>query len=147
MKYVGGAFLILFCAFVGLRAVLLLLPSDVVTSWYASLEAARSDRLFERGWLPDILPLSTHNLRTSNNVALNGSEGEFSFTPSDYASLVSHLRPYETIHPPFVDFEQSVVQMRGKGFQPTIYVQGGSTWVFFCKPEVGYCKYTLRTSR
>ena len=43
-------------------AFLLLCSCDVVTSKYATLADARNDRLFERGWLPDILPPSTREI-------------------------------------------------------------------------------------
>ena len=74
-----------------------LLPNDIVTSEYATLEAARADHLFGRGWLPDILPLSAYDIRTSNNLDIDTSEGEFSFDPSEYKVFVSHGRPYDNV--------------------------------------------------
>ena len=50
---------------------------DVVTSNYETMQDARNDRLFERGWLPDILPDSTTSIRTSNDLDINTSVGEF----------------------------------------------------------------------
>ncbi len=61
--------------------------SDVVESNYATLAEARADQLFGRGWLPDVLPASAFNIRTSNNLDLNQSEGEFSFRPDDSGDL------------------------------------------------------------
>jgi hypothetical protein len=54
----------------------------------------RTDHVFERGWLPDILPASAHDIHTRNNLDLNLSDGEFSFEPVDAAAFVSRVQPY-----------------------------------------------------
>jgi hypothetical protein len=98
MKYlIGGAFavvLLLSCYF----TALLLIPSNIVASHYPTLATARADRLFERGWLPDILPPSTYGIRTANDLDLNTSEGEFSFDHSEYVSFAKQLLQYQTTH-------------------------------------------------
>ena len=134
---------VLFCTVFGLVGLVLLLPSDVVTSRYASIAAARADNLFDRGWLPDILPPSANTIRTSNNLDLNTSEGEFSFAPPDYSLLASHVQPYKTTNTPFANFERGVARMQNKGFLLSTYAEEKTTWVFFCKPEKGYCEYTM----
>jgi hypothetical protein len=116
---------------------------DVVTSRYESLHDARADQLFGRGWLPDILPPSAGNIRTSNNLDLNTSEGEFSFAISEYAAFAARLQPYGAIDAPFVNFEGKVEQMRADGFHPAVFEDESSTWIFFCNPEGGHCVYTM----
>ena len=140
MKRIAAVVTILFCGFLGL---MYLLPSDTVTSRYATLTAARSDNLFERGWLPDILPPSAYSIRTSNDLDVNTSEGEFFFAPSDYSLFASRVQPYMNVQAPNADFEASVVRMQSKGLQPSVYVEVGATWVFFCKKEAGYCEYNM----
>ena len=56
------------CSPVVAIAALLLFGCDMMTSRHATLDNARPDRLFERGWLPDILPPSMRYIRVSNNV-------------------------------------------------------------------------------
>ena len=138
---------VLLCAIVGFLAFVLEMASDVVTSRYATLSAARADNLFERGWLPDILPPSAKSIRTSNNLDLNTSEGEFSFAPADYSLFAYWVRPYETVDTPFARFEKDMARMQSRGFQPTFYVDATNTWVFFCKQEAGYCEYTMWTRK
>ena len=105
-------------------AFLSLCSCDVATSRYVTLADARSDRLFERGWLPDILPPSTREIRVSNDLDVNHSEGEFSFDPADFADFTSRLRP-----------------MGGETFQYSVDKQ---TWTFACDSNRGHCKYSLR---
>jgi hypothetical protein len=122
---------------------LLFLPTDVVESRYSSLADARTDHLFERGWLPEILPTSAQAIRTANNLDLNLSEGEFSFAPVDAAAFVSRLQPYKAEPNPLESVELLVAKMRRKGFEPYSFMDADTSWVFFCKAELGYCEYTM----
>src|ERR1044071_6613866 len=92
-------------------AMLLLSGCDDVTSSYDTVADARYDCLFERGWLPDILPRSTHNIRVTSNVDVNSADGEFSFDPADFPSFAAE---FDSLYPPFN------------------YRAGGYTWTFFC---------------
>ncbi len=58
-------------------AILALSSCEKVTKRYATLDDARRDRLFERGWLPDILPPSARDIRVTSDLDVNSSEGEF----------------------------------------------------------------------
>ncbi len=134
---------VLLITVIGLIGLLHLLPGDIVTSRYATIAEARADNLFDRGWLPDILPPSASSIRTSNDLDLNTSEGEFSFVPSEYSLLAANVHPYRTIYTPFANFEKDVTRMQNKGFQLSTYAEEKNTWVFFCKPDKGYCEYTM----
>ena len=96
--------------------VLLVLSNDVVMSRYATLADARADELFGRGWLPDILPSSARQIRTSNDLDVSTSEGEFRFAPRDYEQLSSHLRPYTEVENPFALFADQVSRRKRGGF-------------------------------
>jgi hypothetical protein len=122
---------------------LILMSSDVVESDYASLQEAHADQLFERGWLPDILPPSAHDIRTSNNLDLNTSVGGFYFASADYDQFASHLAPYVSMEAPFDRFEQKVQRKRARGFAPGVFVDENSVWVFMCKAREGYCEYDM----
>lgn len=126
-----------------IKAALLLLPTDVVESRYPSLADARTDQLFRRGWLPDILPASAYDIRTANNLDLNLSEGEFSFKPTEAAAFVSRLRPYRAAPNELESIEPLAAKMRRKGFEPYSFIDEYTSWVFFCKAEAGYCEYTM----
>jgi len=45
---------------------------DVVTSHYQTYDQAAREGLFDRGWLPEGIPISSHDIRASNNPCLSG---------------------------------------------------------------------------
>ncbi len=121
---------------------------DVVTSRYGTLAEARADRLFDRGWLPDVLPPSTYDIRTSNDVAQNTSVGEFHFAPTEFALLKARLQPYASSGHPFGrDFERDLHAQIAAGHPAYQFAEGGSTWVFLCNSDAGRCKYTMWLKR
>ena len=134
-------------ALVAILVVLLglvyLLPSDVVTSNYRSREDARSDRLFGRGWLPDILPPSAHSIRVSNNLDFNTSNGWFSLNASEFPMFAGNLRPYQPVRSPFAAYDEHIEKMMRKGFQSFLYEEGETVWVFHCKARTAYCEYDM----
>ncbi|MGD8109077.1 hypothetical protein [Vibrio sp. TRT 17S01] len=67
--------------------------SDVVTSHYNTYQQAKEDKLFERGWLPDILPPTAVQLEIRNDLDLNTSTGHFTIPPSGVADFLSKLKP------------------------------------------------------
>jgi len=112
------------CSPVVAIAALSLFGCDVVTSRYATLNDARRDRLFERGWLPDILPPSTRDIRVSNNVDVNTSEGEFSFDPAEFPAFAA--------------------QLQRVGNETFRFSSGQNRWKFSCDTRRGSCRYSLR---
>jgi len=140
VKIVLAVVVSVLCVYV---AVLLLLPSDVVERGYSSLADARTDHLFERGWLPDLLPASAHDIHTVNNLDLNLSDGEFSFKPAEAAAFVSRVQPYRAAPDQPENIEPQVAKMRRKGFEPHSFREENTYWIFFCRAEAGYCEYTM----
>ena len=78
-----------------LLPILLLLSgcSDVVSSEYATYELAQQERLFERGWLPDILPSSTSQIELNNDLDINTSEGSFLINEPQRSEFIAKLTP------------------------------------------------------
>jgi hypothetical protein len=74
-----------------LLGILLSGCGEVVTGNYATYQDAVSDDLFRRGWLPDILPQTTINIRTTNNLDINTSSGSFEMPKSDISMFKSRL--------------------------------------------------------
>ena len=131
-------------AAVVLAVVLYLVPGgDVVESRYRTLQEARDDGLFERGWMPNILPASTVALRARNELDLNISAGEFQYAPSDHqafwARLAVRLHSSEVAE----DTLQEIRRREANGCVVGAYVLDRRTWYFLCKPERGYCEYLL----
>ena len=128
-------------AFAGL-ALLAAFPGDLVISRYSTLAAARTDQVFERGWLPDILPPSTYKIETANNLDLNTSEGQFSLSVGEWPGLKEKLKV--GVQPaPFDNWPGTVGKKQAAGFSAWHYEESNTTWVFFCKAEVAYCEYMM----
>ena len=112
-------------------AVLILLTvvlcsCDRVSSKYTTLKDAREARLFERGWLPNILPPSAHSIVVNNDLDVNTSYGQFDFTPPDFPAFAKQLNK-----------ELSDAQ------QKFTFQRDDHTWIFTCDSEKGRCKYEL----
>ncbi len=58
---------------------------------YATRAEAEAESGFARGWLPDIIPPSSHDISMRNDLDSNVSNGEFSFDPSDHDTFVAQL--------------------------------------------------------
>lgn len=78
-----------------LLPILLLLSgcSDVVSNEYATYELAQQDRLFDRGWLPDIVPNSTEQIEVNNDLDTNTSEGSFHIDEPQLSEFIAKLTP------------------------------------------------------
>ncbi|WP_235318649.1 hypothetical protein [Lysobacter sp. A03] len=124
---------------IGVCLVLLGCAPTTVTSRYVTLDEAKADRLFERGWLPDILPPSTNTIRTENDLDLNLSEGEFSFVPAEAEPLFGKLSPGA----PSAIVLQTVSSYRRRGYSAWSYRDEDSTWAFFCQESKGHCEYLM----
>jgi hypothetical protein len=124
-----------------------LMGCDVVTSKYGSIAEARADQLFDRGWLPEILPPSATDIRVSNNLDLNISEGEFRFPPNEAANFKQAMKPGAPESAPFEKWERERAHRRRDGFSEVTYQRDRHTWVFFCKFEAGRCEYVMWGSR
>jgi len=117
---------------------------DVVSSHYATLAQARADQLFDRGWLPDLLPPSAYDIHTSNDVAQNTSVGEFHFVPAEFPLLEARLQPFASAEHHFNGhFDHEIRAYVAAGRRMYQYTENGSTWVFLCNSGDGRCEYTM----
>ena len=115
--------------------LLLIIPSNTVTSRYDRLQDARADGLFDRGWLPDVLPPTAFDIEVSNNLDLNMSAGEFSFDPAEYPLLLEKTRPYPT---------GGKAGGNRDGLEERLIENDGAIWVFRCSKSRGYCEYDMK---
>ncbi|EKS7719757.1 hypothetical protein ACA876_004407 [Vibrio vulnificus] len=70
--------------------------SDIVQSHYDNYQQAKADQLFERGWLPDVLPVSTTQIEVANDLDNNTSQGSFLIAEKEMGQFLSQLQPLET---------------------------------------------------
>ncbi|MBY3788959.1 MULTISPECIES: hypothetical protein [Photobacterium] len=101
--------------------------SEAVTNKYVTYAQAKEDKLFERGWLPNILPESTTNIVVTNDLDSNRSMGEFIIE-------VSAL-------PEFLE----KVKLTGLSNQYR-FVEGSNAWVFIVNDD-GFVTYELNEDK
>ncbi len=129
--------------YLSIVALLLVGCIDVVTSHYKTYSEAAKDQLFGRGWLPEFIPSSSTDITTSNNLDLNRSEGDFSFSPAATDSFVSRLVPYSGRASPSSDFEKVVNERKALGYTLYEFTARESVWVFFRNQEKGHAYYNM----
>jgi len=115
-------------------AVALLVPIlmcgcyDTVTSRYETRADAEADRIFERGWLPRIIPKSSYKIIARNELDINISEGEFYFEPGDANDFIRHLTASDN----------------GSTYS---FTHVNTTWLFEVNTERSHCNYAMRPHR
>lgn len=72
--------------------------SDEVTTQYATYTDAQKDSLFERGWLPDILPESTKHIMVVNDLDTNSSQGSFIIEGSEVGLFLENIKPTDNVN-------------------------------------------------
>lgn len=112
-------------------SVILLLAScdDSVSTSYATRAEAEADSLFDRGWLPDIVPPSIRAIEMTNDLDLNISNGDFRFDPGDYDAFVGRLLRSTT------DDKDGLAAYNYED------------WTFWISPDKSYCKFRMRLRR
>lgn len=103
---------------------LFFLSGDVmVEDHYSTYQEAKHDNLFMRGWLPDILPETTINIRTANNVDLNHSTGNFTIPEKEMDK-----------------FKSKITKVDERVFYYTEN-KGGKKWIFTINNDNGHVRY------
>jgi len=102
---------------------------ESVFSSYATRAEAEADALFERGWLPGIVPPSAKAIEISNDLNLNISNGDFRFDPQEHNALVSQLLRSAS------DDKNGLSAYRYED------------WIFWISRKKGYCQFHMRLER
>jgi hypothetical protein len=123
-----------------LPLALLLAGCDVVREQHDTLADARKERLFERGWLPDVLPASATDIRSANDLDRNTSIASFDYVVGDDAPMLATMQPGAPAAAPFDDWGYVLATRRADGMEAWIWLGCGSTWVFFCDRAAGRCE-------
>jgi hypothetical protein len=126
--------------FPGLAIVLLLGGCDVVREQHDTLADARGEGIFERGWLPDVLPASATDIRSANNLDINTSVASFDYIVGDDVAMLATMHVGAPADAPFDDWSYIVAKRRSGGMPPWTWRGNGSTWVFFCNRAAGRCE-------
>lgn len=108
---------------------------------YDNIDDARAGHVFEKGWLPDMLPASTHNLRVSTTVEDSAGRGKFGFDPKDYAAFIANLSAYDGAMSKVEKDQRSIKRLLDKGYEAYTYASGATHWVFLCDQKEGRCDF------
>lgn len=72
--------------------------SEDISTEYSTYAEAQNDNLFERGWLPDILPKSTTNIEVINDLDSNTSVGGFVIEKSSIDEFLDKVESTDSIN-------------------------------------------------
>ena len=112
---------------------------DVVTKRYDTLAEFE-----DRGWLPkEILPPSTRNILTVNNLDINVSRGRFEFDPNDVPMFLAKVEAARQMRPRNPGWSDATEEFREAGLSAWHYSDGGSDWALFCNLDAAYCEYRM----
>ena len=124
----------------GVLAVVVLDDMDTVTTTYQTRAEAEADKLFERGWLPSLIPSTATNIRVTNDLDLNTSEGSFSFQPSESATFTGILHRLDATSSSGPQLERRLTP-RATAHR---YSDGPYEWTFVVSRDSGHCNYYMR---
>ena len=115
-----------------------------VDKTYATLADAQAEGGgIAHGWLPELLPPSSHSIRTANDLDLNNSQGHFYFNPKDGPELLRRLRKGSPSTSKFANWQELLAEARQSGKTLLWHQENGHTWSFFCEIPKGQCEYLM----
>jgi len=122
-------------------SLLLISCGPDVTKHYAIKADAGADAMFEKGWLPELIPNSAKEIKIENNLDLNTSSGIFKFEPSDWSKFERSVNMKLKSVSPFSRWSETQADFKARGYHQLAHSEDTSTWVFFCQPIIGTCEY------
>jgi len=108
---------------------------------YDSINEARSERVFEKGWLPGFLPETTRDLKVVTTVDVSAGRGRFIFDPEEYPSFSARLSDYDGSMPKIDGDAKAARRLLYEGYEARVYSSGGTYWLFLCESGEGVCEF------
>lgn len=108
---------------------------------YATRAEAEADRVFARGWLPSIIPDSSHSIVTVNDPDLNTSTGEFRFEISELDAFTARL---DAVEKDVIPHQRDHYRYWVIGYNPYEYRYQNSKWTLYIDEERGHCVYWMK---
>lgn len=117
--------------------------NNTATNHYTTRSKAEAEKLFERGWLPNIIPASARNITVSNDLDRNRSEGEFQYDPKETDDFSRYLKPYAGQKLPLSRWQAYINEQKKKGYVAFEYSSDKSVWVFLVNIQTGHVRYVM----
>lgn len=132
--------------FIGHFALVLVLATTLIacldqSDQYDSISDAKDSRVFEKGWLPDLLPTSTYDLKVITTVEVSAGRGEFRFSPNEYRAFSQRLSTYDGRVSKIERDAEAMGKLLSIGYEARTYSSRSTHWVFLCKATDGDCKF------
>jgi hypothetical protein len=108
---------------------------------YDTIEEARKNHLFEKGWLPDLLPASTYDLKVVTAVEIPAGHGKFRFDPKEYHDFAAKLEPHEGVMSKVESDNESIRELLDRGYEAHAYSSGTINWIFLCEQRKAVCEF------
>lgn len=108
---------------------------------YDDVSDARANHVFEKGWLPDMLPASAYDLRVITNVEVSAGHGRFRFDPKDYRTFFTNLSPYDGVMSKIDSDNKSIKMLLDGGYEAHTYSSGATNWIFLCDQKKTVCEF------
>jgi len=141
LRFVVAATLILAVSLCVLFAAVIFGAFDTVEDSYQTKEDAKADRLFERGWLPGIIPDSSSDIKVSSNLDINTSCGSFNFNPKELDEFVRSIKATTKQDTRLMGEYPRMKFLSDRGYVSLYYRYNGTVWRFFIHPDHGHCEY------
>jgi hypothetical protein len=117
--------------------------NDVVSSYYPTRAEAEADRLFKRGWLPDYIPASAREIRTSNNLDSNTSIGEFRYSSTETDDFLIYLKPYSGQRSKSDRWRDEISKYRNEGYDAFESAVDRTNWIFLLNNTRDHVRYLM----
>jgi hypothetical protein len=108
---------------------------------YDTIDDAKKNHVFDKGWLPDILPPSTHDLKVVTTVEISAGRGNFSFDPQDYGAFYMRLSAYNGRKSKVDEDNRAIERLLAKGYEARAYSLGATNWLFLCRKAEAVCEF------
>jgi hypothetical protein len=141
LRFVVAATLILVVTLCVFFAVLIFGAFDTVESSYQTKEDAKADRLFERGWLPCIIPESSSDIKVSSNLDIDTSVGSFHFNPKELDEFIRSIKSTTAQDTRLMGEYPRMKLLSDRGYVCLYYRDNGTVWRFFIHRDNGHCEY------
>ena len=139
--FVISASLILAVSLGVLFAAVFFRAFDTVERSYRTKKDAEADRLFDRGWLPIIIPASSTGIELSSNLDINTSIGSFDFNPEELDDFVRRIKNTTEQDTRLMGEYPRMKILSDRGYLSMYYRHNGTVWRFFVHPDSGHCEY------
>jgi hypothetical protein len=131
-------------AYIILLTILMLAGcTDTVTNHYDTRTKAEADYLFDRGWLPRLIPVSARDITTSNDLDTNKSEGQFYYDIKETNDFIKHLKPLSNRTLPISRWQAYIEKQKKEGYDPYEYISEKTIWIFLANPRTGHVRYMM----